>query len=143
MRAVEDLATCSYTEDAFTELLSRIQSAVRQTVIVFPFSAEYIFPQIDRLNLEGYANLDHWVAELDKKIEGILLQRLKHVAQVWCAEFDRSADDGELRRDPVLSKRRGDKQRGEKVSAVYRTRGMLALMNLVPGGEYGPEAHRA
>lgn len=72
-------------------------------------------PQIDRLNLEGYANLDHWVAELDKKIEGILLQRLKHVIQVWCAEFDRSADDGELRRDPVPSKRRGDKQRGEKV----------------------------
>ena len=29
MRAVEDLATCSYTEDAFTELLSRVQSAVR------------------------------------------------------------------------------------------------------------------
>jgi len=28
LRAVEDLATCSYTEDAFTELLSRIQSAV-------------------------------------------------------------------------------------------------------------------
>lgn len=77
--------------------------------------------QIDRLNLEGYANLDHWVAELDKKIEGILLQRLKHVAQVWCAEFDRSADDGELRRDPVPSKRRGDKQRGEKVSAAYHT----------------------
>ena len=25
---------------------------------------------IDQLNLEGYANLDYWVAELDKKIEG-------------------------------------------------------------------------
>jgi hypothetical protein len=74
--------------------------------------------QIDRLNLEGYANLDHWVAELDKKIEGILLQRLRHVIQVWCAEFDRSAEDGELRRDPVPSKRRGDKQRGEKVSTA-------------------------
>ena len=31
-RAVEDLATCSYTEDAFTELLSRIQAAVRQAI---------------------------------------------------------------------------------------------------------------
>ncbi|KAH9066966.1 dynein heavy chain, N-terminal region 1-domain-containing protein [Lactarius deliciosus] len=96
LRAVEDLATCSYTTEAFTELLSRIQAA------------------IDRLNLEGYANLDHWVAELDKKIEGILLQRLKHVTQAWCTEFDRTADDGELRRDPIPSKRRGDKQRGEK-----------------------------
>ena len=71
--------------------------------------------QIDRLNLEGYANLDHWVAELDQKIEGILLQRLKHVAQAWCTEFDRTADDGEMRRDPIQIKRRGDKQRGEKV----------------------------
>jgi hypothetical protein len=29
LRAAEDLATCSYTEEAFSELLSRIQSAVR------------------------------------------------------------------------------------------------------------------
>jgi hypothetical protein len=88
------------------------------------------YPQIDRLNLEGYANLDHWVAELDKKIEGILLQRLKHVAQVWCTEFDRSADDGELRRDPVPSKRR-DKQRGEKVSAI-----LLQLITTVECGAH-------
>lgn len=78
--------------------------------------------QIDRLNLEGYANLDHWVAELDKKIEGILLQRLRHVAQAWCTEFDRTTDDGELRRDPIPSKRRGDKQRGEKVDRAYPLR---------------------
>jgi dynein heavy chain 1 len=32
LRAVEDLATCSYTEEALTELLSRIQSAVRQAI---------------------------------------------------------------------------------------------------------------
>ena len=30
LRAVEDLATCSYTTEAFTELLSRIQAAVRR-----------------------------------------------------------------------------------------------------------------
>jgi hypothetical protein len=74
------------------------------------------------------------VAELDKKIEGILLQRLRHVAQVWCTEFDRSADDGELRRDPVLSKRRGDKQRGEKVSAAVDQR--------VECDAYGPSSWR-
>ena len=81
--------------------------------------------QIDRLNLEGYANLDHWVAELDQKIEGILLQRLKHVAQAWCTEFDRTADDGEMRRDPIQIKRRGDKQRGEKVGPF-----LLSVNNL-------------
>ena len=28
------------------------------------------FAQIDCMNLEGYANLEHWVAELEKRIEG-------------------------------------------------------------------------
>lgn len=68
--------------------------------------------QIDRLNLDGYANLEHWVAELDQKIEAILLQRLTHIIQVWCTEFDRSEDfDG--RREPLATrdtKRRTDKR---------------------------------
>ena len=75
--------------------------------------------QIDRLNLEGYANLEHWVAELDKRIEGILLQRLTQIIQVWCTEFDR-VDDGD-RRDilPLPNKRRGDKRvKEEKVRSV-------------------------
>ena len=66
--------------------------------------------KIDRLNLEGYANLDYWVAELDKRIESILLQRLTHIIQVWCTEFDR-VDDGDTRRDvplrDITNKRRG------------------------------------
>ena len=73
--------------------------------------------QIDRLNLEGYANLDHWVAELDKRIETILLQRLAHIVQVWCAEFDRADED--TRRDTlplrdITNKRRGDKRSKEE-----------------------------
>ncbi|KAH6880862.1 cytoplasmic dynein heavy chain 1 [Coprinopsis sp. MPI-PUGE-AT-0042] len=91
LRAVEDLATCSFTTEAFSELLNRVQAA------------------IDRLNLEGYANLDHWVAELDKRIEAILLHRLTQIIQVWCSEFDRT-DDGDTRRDTHSSKRRGDKR---------------------------------
>lgn len=78
-----------------------------------------MYRQIDRLNLEGYANLEHWVAELDKRIEDILLQRLTHIIKVWCAEFDRT-DDGESRREApvrdIISKRRGDKRVKEKVS---------------------------
>ena len=74
--------------------------------------AEYMCVQIDRLNLEGYANLEHWVADLDKRIEGILLQRLVYITQVWCSEFDR-ADDGDARRDPLplrdIGKRRAGK----------------------------------
>ncbi|TFK68520.1 hypothetical protein BDN72DRAFT_677591 [Pluteus cervinus] len=94
VRNVEDLATCPYTTEAFSELLSKIQAA------------------IDRLNLEGYANLEYWVAELDKRIESILLQRLTHIIQVWCAEFDRM-DDNDVRstlpqRDPKRRDKRGN-----------------------------------
>ncbi|EDQ99729.1 uncharacterized protein LACBIDRAFT_315243 [Laccaria bicolor S238N-H82] len=71
LRAVEGLSTCSYTSETFSELQGRVQAA------------------IDRLNLEGYANLGHWVTELDRRIEGMFLQRLTHIIQVWCAEFDR------------------------------------------------------
>jgi hypothetical protein len=80
-------------------------------------------PQIDRLNLEGYANLEHWVAELDKRIEGILLQRLTQIIQVWCAEFSRT-DDGDTRRETlplrdITNKRRIDKRvKEEKVQEL-------------------------
>lgn len=88
-----------------------------------------MFPvQIDKLNLEGYANLENWVAELDKRIESILLQRLVSTIQVWCAEFDRN-EDGESKRENIVptlpnirdvgGKRRGGKGvREEKVCVV-------------------------
>lgn len=77
--------------------------------------------------MEGYANLEHWVAELDKRIEGILLQRLTHIIQVWCSEFDRT-DDGDTRRDPpplrdITNKRRAGKGvREEKVGNIVLLR---------------------
>jgi dynein heavy chain 1 len=95
LRAVEDLITCPYTSEAFSDLLGKIQAA------------------IDRLNLEGYANLEHWVADLDKRIEGILLQRLGYIIQVWCSEFDRT-DDGDTRRDPVPLRDITNKRRAGK-----------------------------
>jgi hypothetical protein len=69
------------------------------------------------LNLEGYTNLGHWVAELDKRIEGILLQRLVHIIEIWCAEFDHT-DNGDTQRDAPIpetfSKWRGDKRLNEE-----------------------------
>ncbi len=44
LRAVEDLATCPYTAEAFTELLSRIQAAVCRALAFALFSAEIFFP---------------------------------------------------------------------------------------------------
>ena len=77
--------------------------------------------------MEGYANLEHWVAELDKKIELILLKRLTQIIQVWCAEFDR-ADDTDTRRDhtrEVSSKRRLDKRAKDEKVCASRARRLL------------------
>jgi dynein heavy chain 1 len=78
------------------------------------------YRQIDRLNLEGYANLDNWVAELDDRIAGILLQRLTQIIQVWCTEFNK-ADDGEIVMRDMTNKRRGEKRKEEKVRLSYST----------------------
>lgn len=109
LRAIEDLGTCSYTAEAFSELLGKVQAA------------------IDRLNLEGYANLEHWVAELDKRIEEMLLQRLTQIIKVWCEEFDRS-EDGEPRPLPLrdvtnlpAGKRRGKGVKEEKFMEGHMT----------------------
>jgi hypothetical protein len=58
------------------------------------------------------------VAELDQRIETILIQRLTQVIEAWCAEFDRT-EDGDVRRDQPLAKdkRRVDKRaKDDKVS---------------------------
>ncbi|KAG8913305.1 hypothetical protein FRC00_002656 [Tulasnella sp. 408] len=111
-RLVEELHTCPFSFEAFSELIGKIQAA------------------IDRLNLEGYANLDHWVAELDQKVEGILLGRLKDIIQLWCQEFDR-IDDGDTRRDLTVRdhtlKRRGDKRTKEEKNSE----GLLTLAPVV------------
>lgn len=73
-KIIDELATCPYTSTAFAERLASVQKT------------------IDNLNLEGYANLDSWVAELDSKIEVVLIGRLKAVIDRWCLEFTKDSD---------------------------------------------------
>lgn len=103
--------------------------------------------QIDRLNLEGYANLEHWVSELDQRIEKILLQRLTQIIQAFCSEFDRP-EDGDGRRETAplrdSAKRRGDKRvKDEKVVRLVPS-GFDDDLTIysVPGDAYDVEAHR-
>ncbi|RXW16544.1 hypothetical protein EST38_g9308 [Candolleomyces aberdarensis] len=101
LRNVEDLATCPYTAEAFSDLLGKIQAA------------------IDKLNLEGYANLEHWVSDMDKRIEGILLQRLTQIIQVWCSEFGRTDEgDGPAPRREVVVVGGGKRRGGAAVGGV-------------------------
>jgi hypothetical protein len=105
LRCVEELGTCSYTTEAFSELLGKVQAA------------------IDRLNLEGYANLEHWVAELDSQIERILLVRLEHISKAWCSEFEKTDEMRDLpmtSRD-VSGKRRDKRAKEEKFMESHMT----------------------
>ncbi|KAH9920337.1 cytoplasmic dynein heavy chain 1 [Fomitopsis serialis] len=89
------------------------------------------FTAIDRLNLEGYANLEHWVAELDQRIEGILLQRLVQTIQLWCSEFDRN-EEADGRREPLVLRDITNKRRGDKrVKEEKPVEGILTLKPIV------------
>ncbi|PWN18755.1 cytoplasmic dynein heavy chain 1 [Microstroma glucosiphilum] len=68
---VEELRTCAYSSTAFGERLAKIQAT------------------IDKLNLEGYPNLEQWTADLDKQIEAVLLERLRLISAAWSAEFSK------------------------------------------------------
>ncbi|KAK4688349.1 dynein cytoplasmic 1 heavy chain, partial [Tremellales sp. Uapishka_1] len=74
-RIVEDLGTCDHTSNAFSSLLGQVQKTV------------------DHLNLEGYSNLDAWVASLNERIDTVLGTRLIQAIDLWCEEFARSEDD--------------------------------------------------
>lgn len=117
-RLVDELATCPFTTEALSDLIGKIQAAVSYGLPCISYPAKNT-TQIDQLNLEGYANLDNWVAELDSRIEGILLVRLTHVIQLWCTEFDRTEDDEPRREVGVIRdatmKKRAERRKDEKV----------------------------
>ncbi|KAG8937242.1 hypothetical protein FRC03_010096 [Tulasnella sp. 419] len=113
MRFVDELSSCPFSADAFSELISKIQAAV------------------DRLNLEGYTNLEQWVSELDQRIEVILLARLTNIIQLWCTDFDR-IEEGDGRRDVVILRDTHNKRRGDKRNKEDRIiDGQVALAPIV------------
>jgi hypothetical protein len=59
------------------------------------------------------------VSELDKRIEGILLQRLTQIIQVWCSEFGRTDEgDGLIPRREVVVVGGGKRRGGAAVGVV-------------------------
>lgn len=80
---IDELGTCAYRAEAFAERLQKIQNT------------------IDKLNLEGYPNLEEWVGNLDRLIEDVLLRRLNSISTAWCKAFVRHGmgQSGALRSD--------------------------------------------
>lgn len=72
---VEELHGCLYTTSEFSKRLQAIQAT------------------IDKLNLEGYPNLDEWVAGVDAKIMDVFEERLRMISLAWCNEFSRESKD--------------------------------------------------
>ncbi|KAF2742258.1 cytoplasmic dynein-like protein 1 heavy chain 1 [Sporormia fimetaria CBS 119925] len=92
-QALKDLESCPYTTVAFREKLDTIQTCV------------------DQLNLESYANLSYWVANINTRVETILLARLKRAIAEWVRVFE---DAGDLEEDPLPVTQSGQVDRAEE-----------------------------
>ncbi|WWC91126.1 uncharacterized protein L201_006067 [Kwoniella dendrophila CBS 6074] len=84
-RVVDELSTCDFTTEAFSNLLSQIQKT------------------IDHLNLENYSNLDAWVVTLNGRIDKVLRERLVQAIDAWCEEFGREEESQQANGDRKLS----------------------------------------
>lgn len=67
--ALTELKTCKYESKMFQAYVSTIQNAV------------------DKLNLENFANLEHWVSRLNSELESILRGRLREAMRDWTRSF--------------------------------------------------------
>ncbi|GAA6009794.1 hypothetical protein JCM11491_000816 [Sporobolomyces phaffii] len=87
-RTIDELKTCAYTTEAFSTHLGAIQKT------------------IDNLNLEGYANLETWVRNLDKKVELVLSDRLRTTIDKWCTEFAKEAENSGHGESSLLARKK-------------------------------------
>lgn len=79
-KTILELKTCPYDAAIFRQRLDSIQISV------------------DKLNLENYVNLGHWVSNLNLKIESILRERLHRAIRTWIASFKESKDQQHAKR---------------------------------------------
>ncbi|KAG0049018.1 hypothetical protein BGZ83_006135 [Gryganskiella cystojenkinii] len=75
MKLIDELPVCPFLHSTFSGIILKIQKL------------------IDRLNLESYSNLDRWVAQLDARVEAVLVGRLQQAINAWMLEYQR--DDHE------------------------------------------------
>lgn len=67
--ALSELGTCQYSAKNFQTQMDIIQNAV------------------DKMNLENYANLSHWVSQLNTKLGQIFQDRLRQAVRHWTTSF--------------------------------------------------------
>ncbi|KAI7825176.1 dynein heavy chain [Gamsiella multidivaricata] len=98
VKLIDELPVCLFVHSTFASILMRIQKL------------------IDRLNLESYSNLDQWVAQLDARVEALLVGRLQQAIKAWMLEYQRddheegAADSRELTIHSKNKKRRTNRE---------------------------------
>ncbi|EFR03217.1 protein kinase subdomain-containing protein [Nannizzia gypsea CBS 118893] len=91
-KAILALKTCPYDVAVFRNRIDQIQIA------------------IDKLNLENYANLGYWVANLNSKIETILQDRLRSAIRRWIASFQYAGDEQSTAGNTIETSGNGEEQ---------------------------------
>ncbi|KAI9672025.1 MAG: Dynein heavy chain, cytoplasmic [Trizodia sp. TS-e1964] len=102
-RFIRNFATAVSILQSKTFILSTINETIQKEMLELktcPYDAgilrkhlETIQTSIDKLNLENYVNLGHWVAEMNQNIEVILLNRLDQAILLWIEVFQREEND--------------------------------------------------
>ncbi|ORX61965.1 dynein heavy chain [Hesseltinella vesiculosa] len=91
-KGIEEMKACPYQAERFEETLGRVQKL------------------IDRLNLENYSNLEQWVANLDKRIEAVLVTRLQQAIKSWTNAFQGITEEQAI---PEVSISKSRRRRGK------------------------------
>ncbi|KAF9161045.1 hypothetical protein DFQ26_004928 [Actinomortierella ambigua] len=103
-KLIDELPVCPFVHSKFLAILQQIQKL------------------IDRLNLESYSNLDRWVAQLDARVETVLVARLQQAIRAWVAEYQRedleTADARDAGPHGKNKKRRGGAREADKMAGA-------------------------
>ncbi|KAG0004346.1 hypothetical protein BGZ79_009578 [Entomortierella chlamydospora] len=107
MKLIDELPVCPFVHSTFASILSRVQKL------------------IDRLNLESYSNLDQWVAQLDSKVENLLVGRLQQAIKAWMLEYQRGDLDESLAESREMTahgknKKRRTNREAERASIITK-----------------------
>ncbi|EED23281.1 dynein heavy chain [Talaromyces stipitatus ATCC 10500] len=100
---VREFAVSASVLQSKTDTLASINESIQKTILelktcpydaaVFRQRLDSIQISVDKLNLENYVNLGHWVSNLNLKIESILRERLHRAIRTWIVSFKESKDE--------------------------------------------------
>eukprot|EP01113_Clastostelium_recurvatum_P011812 TRINITY_DN1605_c0_g1_i1.p1 TRINITY_DN1605_c0_g1~~TRINITY_DN1605_c0_g1_i1.p1 ORF type:complete len:4689 (+),score=1530.43 TRINITY_DN1605_c0_g1_i1:285-14351(+) len=114
------LRTSAFRAEALHDVLNRMQKVV------------------DELNLASYSNLDIWVSQFDRQVEGILVERLQDAVSAWIGlvseegtkKAEKEVDSGDTRRGGLrYGSRNRNKGQEESTKSASEVLGMKPTLD--------------